>query len=194
MPASPPTPAGSREREVRHRAARIEDWIHDVRERWARRRGHVPTVVPYTGYGSTEWVRVLCRVLLSRPIAADEPSKRRRKRSEQGIRGWRSFTSVPVGDVPVVIEVGGERLEVLADRGGVVDTRVPVALAPGWHRATLQTEGSEPVEAPIWSVPASAPSAALLHGAAVAMLSVSVFTFAHHTAKLAWIAIDSCIV
>ena len=112
----------------------------------------MPTVVPYTGYGSTEWVRVLCRVLLSRPIAADEPSKRRRKRREQGIRGWRSFTSVPVGDVPVVIEVGGERIEVLADRGGVVDTRVPVALAPGWHRATLHTEGAEPVEAPIWIV------------------------------------------
>jgi len=70
MPASPPTPAGSKEREVRHRAARLEDWIHDVRERWARRRGHVPTVVPYTGYGSSEWVRVLCRVLLSKPIAA----------------------------------------------------------------------------------------------------------------------------
>lgn len=152
MPASPPTPAGSRERQVRHRAARLEDWIHDVRERWARRRGHVPTIVPYTGYGSTEWVRVLCRVLLSKPIAADEPSKRRRRRREQGIRGWRSFTSVPVGDVPVIIEVGGERIEVLADRGGVVDTRVPVSLAPGWHRATLQTEGSETVEAPIWIV------------------------------------------
>ena len=100
-----------------------------------------PPIVPYTGYGSTEWVRVLCRVLLSRPIAADEPSKRRRKRSEQGIRGWRSFTSVPVGDVPVVIEVGGERLEVLADRGGVVDTRVPVALAPGWHRSDAAHRG-----------------------------------------------------
>ncbi|MFE6255263.1 App1 family protein [Agromyces sp. NPDC057865] len=152
MPASPPTPAGSKEREVRHRAARLEDWIHDVRERWARRRGHVPTVVPYTGYGSSEWVRVLCRVLLSKPIAPDEPSKRRRRRREQGIRGWRSFTSVPVGDVPVVIEIGGERIEVLADRGGVVDTRVPVALSPGWHQATLRTEGAEPVEAPIWIV------------------------------------------
>ena len=152
MPVSPPTPAGSKERQVRHRAARVEDWIHDVRERWARRRGHVPTVVPYTGYGSTEWVRVLCRVLLSKPIAADEPSKRRRRRREQGIRGWRSFTSVPVGDVPVVIEIGGERIEVLADRGGVVDTRVPVALEPGWHQATLRTEGAEPVEPPIWIV------------------------------------------
>lgn len=149
MPASSPTPHGSRERQVRHRAARIEDWFHDVRSRGARRRGHVPTVVPYTGYGSTEWVRVFCRVLLSKPVAADERSKRRRKRSEQGIRGWRSFTSVPVGDVPVVIDVGGQRIEVLADRGGVVDTTVPASLAPGWHRATLSTEGAEPVEAPI---------------------------------------------
>ena len=152
MPVSPPTPAGSRQRQVRHRAARIEDWIHDVRERWARRRGHVPTIVPYTGYGSTEWVRVLCRVLLSKPIAADEPSKRRRRRREQGIRGWRSFTSVPVGDVPVIIEIGGERIEVLADRGGVVDTRIPVSLMPGWQRATLRASGSESVEAPIWIV------------------------------------------
>jgi len=149
MPVSPPDPPGSREREVRHRAARIEDWIHDVHVRWARRRGQVPTVVPYTGYGSTEWVRVLCRVLLSRPIAADEPSPRRRRRREQGIRGWRSFTSAPVGDVPVVIDIAGQRIEVLADRGGVVDTRIPVSLTPGWHRAKLSTEGGEPVEAPI---------------------------------------------
>ena len=149
MPASTPNPTGSPESQVRHRAARIEDWIHDIRERWARRRGHVPTVVPYTGYGSTEWVRVLCRVLLSRPIAPDEPSKRRRRRGEQGIRGWRSFTSVPVGDVSVVIEIGGARIEVLADRGGVVDTRIPVALTPGWHEARLHTEGSVVAEAPI---------------------------------------------
>ena len=149
MPASTSNPTGSPESPVLHRAARFEDWIHDIRERWARRRGHVPTVVPYTGYGSTEWVRVLCRVLLSRPIAPDEPSKRRRRRGEQGIRGWRSFTSVPVGDVPVVIEIGGARIEVLADRGGVVDTRIPVALTPGWHEALLHTEGSTVVEAPI---------------------------------------------
>ncbi|WP_136707160.1 phosphatase domain-containing protein [Agromyces sp. H66] len=151
MPVSSPTPAGSRERQVRHRAARFEDWVHEIRERWARRRGHLPTVVPYTGYGSTEWVRVFCRVLLTRPLPADA-SKRRRRRREQGIRGWRSFTSVPVGDVPVIIEVGDERIEVLADRGGVVDTRIPVALEPGWHQVSLRTEGSETVEAPVWIV------------------------------------------
>ena len=148
---SSPVPAGSRARQVRHRAARLEDWIHDVRERWARRRGHVPTVMPYTGYGSTEWVRVFCRVLLSKPVA-DDGSKRRRRRREQGIRGWRSFTSVPVGDVPVIIEVAGQSIEVLADRGGVVDTKIPVSLAPGWNEVTIRTKGAEPVDAPVWVV------------------------------------------
>ncbi|MFC5790319.1 DUF2183 domain-containing protein [Agromyces tardus] len=151
MPVSSPLPAGSSARQVRHRAARVEDWFHDFRERWARRRGHVPTVVPYTGYGSTEWVRVFCRVLLSKPVA-DSDSKRRRRRREQGIRGWRSFTSVPVGDVPVTIEVAGQRIEVLADRGGVVDTKIPVQLEPGWTEATLRADGSETVTAPIWVV------------------------------------------
>ncbi|MDR5700754.1 App1 family protein [Agromyces aerolatus] len=148
MPETSPSPVGSRERTTRHGAARFEDWLHDVRERFARRRGHVPTVVPYTGYGSTEWVRVLCRVLLSKPVTGGSGTKRGRTR-EQSIRGWRSFTSVPVGDIPVIIEVGGQRLEVLADRGGVVDTKVPVRLEPGWHRARLYTEGSEPVSAPV---------------------------------------------
>ncbi|WP_350346845.1 phosphatase domain-containing protein [Agromyces sp. G08B096] len=151
MPETSPSPVGSRVRTTRHGAARFEDWLHDVRERFARRRGHVPTVVPYTGYGSTEWVRILCRVLLSKPPkpARRGATTRRRRTREQGIRGWRSFTSVPVGDVPVVIEVGGQRIEVLADRGGVVDTKVPVTLDPGWHVATLRAEGSEPVEAPV---------------------------------------------
>ncbi|WP_372487680.1 App1 family protein [Agromyces atrinae] len=135
-----------------HRAARFEDMIHGFRERWVRRRGHVPTVVPYTGYGSSEWVRIFCRVLLSRPPGTLK-SERRRRRREQGIRGWRSFTSVPVGDVSVTIEVGGQRTTVVADRGGVVDTRIPAQLEPGWHTATLSVAGSKPVEAPIRIVP-----------------------------------------
>ncbi|WP_394552131.1 App1 family protein [Agromyces sp. MMS24-JH15] len=147
MPEPTPMPAGDRARSARHGAARLEDWLHDLRERWARRRGQVPTVVPYTGYGSTEWVRIFCRVLLTRPKPAANGHGRPTR--PPVIRGWRSFTSIPVGDVPVVIEIAGQRIEVLADRGGVVDTRVPVALEPGWHTATLTTAGAVPVEAPI---------------------------------------------
>ena len=61
-----------------HRAARIEDWLHDKREKSARRRGHLATVIPYTGYGTTERVRILCRVLLSKPETPAARSEERR--------------------------------------------------------------------------------------------------------------------
>lgn len=150
MPATPPATPERPIRAARHRAALIEDWFHDLRSRWARARGHVPTIVPYTGYGSTEWVRVFCRVLLSKPVDPARAARRRRRGDRAvGIRGWRSFTSVPVGDMPVRVEIDGRTIEVAADRGGVVDVRIPAELAPGWHRARLSTEGAQDVEAPI---------------------------------------------
>jgi phosphatidate phosphatase APP1 len=135
-----------------HRAARIEDWLHDRRERFARRRGHVPVVIPYAGYGSTEWVRVLCRVLLTKP---EKPGRSARQRAQEqardaGIRGWRSFTSVPVNDVTVTIEINGEEHRVQADRGGVVDTVIPASMNPGRHIIRLRTENSAPVDAPVF--------------------------------------------
>ncbi|TFD64108.1 App1 family protein [Cryobacterium sp. Hh38] len=136
-----------------HRAARIEDWLHDRREHSARRRGYRPTVIPYSGYGSTGWVRILCRVLLAKP---DKPEKRQKRPRadgrDAGIRGWRSFTSVPVNDVTVTIEIDGQTHHVQADRGGVVDTVVPVSLPPGWHVARLHTEFSDVQHAPIFIV------------------------------------------
>ncbi|HEU5222974.1 MAG TPA: phosphatase domain-containing protein [Candidatus Lumbricidophila sp.] len=145
MTASTPH-AGAPVERVHHRAARFEDWLHRARERRARRRGQRPIVVPYTGYGSTEWVRLFCRVVLTKtePAAAERP--------EQRIRGWRSFTSVHVAGAKVTIELDGQRFEVSADRGGVVDIRLDVALRPGWHTATLSAEHSVEVLAPIFVV------------------------------------------
>jgi phosphatidate phosphatase APP1 len=138
-----------------HRAARAEDWLHDKRERFARKRGYLPIVIPYTGYGTTGWVRILCRVLLSKPHPVETTTLQPRRRSsgsDAGIRGWRSFTSVPVNDVTVTIEINGTSHHVRADRGGVVDTVVPVTLTPGWHVALLHTEKSASVEAPLFIV------------------------------------------
>ncbi|MCU1636753.1 MAG: synthase [Cryobacterium sp.] len=134
---------------IMHRAARIEDRLHEIRERFARRRGYRATVIPYTGYGSTEWVRILCRVLLAKPELAEKHSRGARY---AGIRGWRSFTSVPVNDVTVTIDIDGQTHHVRADRGGVVDTVVKVTLSPGWHVAELRTEDSVAVEAPVFIV------------------------------------------
>ena len=50
-----------------HVGMRLEDALHSYREGRARRRGRVQTVLPFTGYGSTEWVRVLGRVILAKP-------------------------------------------------------------------------------------------------------------------------------
>ncbi|MFO7690663.1 MAG: hypothetical protein R6W83_08960, partial [Cryobacterium sp.] len=87
-----------------HRAARLEDWLHERREHSARGRGYRPTVIPFTGYGSTGWVRILCRVLLAHPGKKSLHTQRQRSDgTDAGIRGWRSFTSVPVKDTLVSI-------------------------------------------------------------------------------------------
>ena len=63
-PAFEPTP-------TLHRAARLEDALHAFRAKRARKRGLVPTVIPYSGYGSDDWIRVLGRVLLVRPLSLE---------------------------------------------------------------------------------------------------------------------------
>jgi phosphatidate phosphatase APP1 len=128
---------------IPHFASRVEDWFHDFREKQARRRGHTPTVIPYAGYGSPGWLRVLGRVLLSKPGGAARYKK---------IRGWRSFTSVPINDVAVIITVNGTEHTVSADRGGVIDAVIDAELSPGWHTIEIRTEGSETVLAPIFVV------------------------------------------
>jgi phosphatidate phosphatase APP1 len=135
---------------VLHRAARIEDAFHAFRARRARKRGLIPTVVPFSGYGGDGWIRVLGRVLLVRPLRADAAEKPR----PRNVRGWRSFTSVPAGVVSVTVTAGGEEYHVTADRGGVIDTRLDLRLPAGWNEITMQTEGSGVVRAPVYVVDA----------------------------------------
>ncbi|MFP7760666.1 App1 family protein [Marisediminicola sp. LYQ134] len=141
-----PTAAAAAE-PIIHFAARMEDSFHDFREKRARRRGLEPTVIPYTGYGAPGWVRVLGRVLLT--------TRSVKNGGYASIRGWRSFTSVPVTDVDVVVTIDGTEHAVVADRGGVIDARIEVELAPGWHTAQITCEGSDPVDAPVFVVDTS---------------------------------------
>ncbi|GMA96551.1 hypothetical protein GCM10025881_33750 [Pseudolysinimonas kribbensis] len=123
-----------------HIAARLEDAFHAFRERRARRRGLVPIVVPFTGYGGPGWVRVLGRVVMRRPGPTPDRLA--------GIRGWRSFVSVPVRDAEVVVESGGVRHVIHADRGGVIDQRLEIDLEPGWRELRVSTDG-DAVAAPV---------------------------------------------
>ncbi|MFK3980820.1 App1 family protein [Micromonospora sp. NPDC050397] len=125
-----------------HRAARVEDAVHELLARRLRQRGWPPTIVAYAGYGGPGWARVMGRILLTR-VDPREP-----RRAEK-VRGWRSFVTLPVKDAPVLIEAGGGRHEARTDRSGFVDAVIKADLPPGWGTARLTSPGAEPVEAPV---------------------------------------------
>ncbi len=139
-----------------NRAFRVAHWVADtvnrLRLKAARRRNFVPQTIAYQGYGSTEWVRVLGRVLLTTRQVPGSRADHAAQNGTQNIRGWRAFTSVPIQYTDVEIEIGGVTTLVRADRGGIVDTVVPVALSPGWHTAVLRAEGTEPAKAAIFVI------------------------------------------
>lgn len=138
------TPAQTAE-EILHRAARIEDAFHRWRERRGRKRGLTTTIIPYSSYGSTDWTRILCRVVLTRGTEASK------KRAEK-VRGWRSFFSIPVNSEVVTVTIGSEKVQLTPGRGGVIDEDVTVSLKPGWQTATLDSTGSDATIAHIFVV------------------------------------------
>lgn len=130
-------------------AHRVSHAVNSVRMRLAKRWNFVPQTIAYQGYGSTEWVRVLGRVLLTSHPAPGSGAERAAQKGNQNVRGWRAFTSMPIKFTEVEIEIGGVVTRVKADRGGLVDTVVEVGLAPGWHKAVLRATGTDPVETKI---------------------------------------------
>jgi phosphatidate phosphatase APP1 len=136
------TPAGRPPAVRLHRAARIEDAVHEVIERRLRQRGWKPVITAYTGYGAPGWARVMGRVVLTRSAGV---ARRRLEKT----RGWRSFTTSPVNNAPVLLRVGDRVHETRTDRSGYIDTRVNGDLEPGWATVQLSAEGAESVEAPI---------------------------------------------
>lgn len=127
--------------------------MHEWREKRARKRGYLPTVVPYQGYGASTWVRVLGRVLLTKPPKPGSRAERKLVKREESIRGWRTFTSVPVNRVTVSITIENVVHRVRADRGGVIDTVIDAELSAGWHTVTMRTDDSlETAKAPVFVV------------------------------------------
>ena len=139
--SEPPEPEGRI-----HRLARFENRMHRWRERRARRRGRSATVVPFPGYGGEGWVRVLGRVIVVRP------PKKTKDGEFASVRGWRSYTGIPVSEAPVHIEIGGTVHEFTADRGGVIDCVIPVELEPGWQSFTMSSAEGETVKARVFIV------------------------------------------
>src|SRR5215210_6612600 len=105
-----------------HLPAKAERAVHRWRARRAREAGHQPRVVPYTGYGSTSWIRILGRAVLVKEPAGP-------KSEPTGARGWRNFISAPIENAQIRVEVAGSSHTVSADYGGVIDAMLEVRLS-----------------------------------------------------------------
>ena len=133
---------------ARHIASRLEDHFHQSRARRGLARGLTPLIMPYLGYGYSSpqggWVRVFARAVLARP-GAFENGRHKAQVIEDGIRGFRNFTSPVLPFGKITVHVGGQSFEVEADRGGVIDAKLAVDLKPGWQRVTMCPLGGETV-------------------------------------------------
>lgn len=127
----------------------LNDWIADE----LADRGWEPIVRPYTGYGSTGWVRVLGRVLMT---SDDGPTK-----SVSQSRGWRNFVTAQRGGAEVTIQAGTKTSTAVADEGGVVDHRMECDLEPGWHEVVFRVGDGAPARGAVRVVPEE-PHTALL--------------------------------
>jgi len=137
-----------------HAASLIEDAFHRRSNALLRARGWRTRTISHTGYGSQGFVRVLGRVLLSRPV--DKPQvheadnvvrELRGTRDEQ--RGWRAFVTAGAMDVAVTVTARGRIASAHTDRSGYLDVVIPdPGFDPGWHTVTIEAEGAEPV--PAW--------------------------------------------
>jgi len=125
---------------VRHHAGDPAALLQGVLEDALQQRGWVPRVVPHVGYGTTAWVRVLARVLLSPPGGPRTDSAGAGVPSD--LRGWRRFVSASAVGTAVTVEVDGRSHRVTSDRDGYVDVRVPASLEPGWHRVSVRVTGA----------------------------------------------------
>ncbi|GAB3710558.1 App1 family protein [Mariniluteicoccus flavus] len=130
-------------------AARVEDKLNRQIDQTVRGRGWKERVIGYTGYGSSKFVRVLGRVILTPP----EPDATTRPEAPMTLlerRGWRNFVTAPAINQSVTCTVNGTDYEVVTDRNGYIDLRLPArGLQPGWQEITLQAGGSDPVQVPM---------------------------------------------
>ncbi|WP_258066098.1 MULTISPECIES: App1 family protein [Pseudoclavibacter] len=142
-------------RAVIDNAFRIEDRVRLVRVKLVRKRGYLTVLEPYTGYGTTTWVRALARVHMAPPGSRRRFSLSRllrRKRRESVVRGWRSFARVSAGNVPATVIIDGVRHAVKADRGGIIDINLPASLPPGWNTITFESFDRQTSTAPVFIV------------------------------------------
>ena len=112
------------------------------------KRGWKETVIPYAGYGSSDQLRILGRVVLTPANPRTDLLRAADKFLSQ--RGWRNFMAVPVEHAKVTVTTMDSAIEIEANRGGYIDVRIKnPGLEPGLHHLDLRTPASKVVKAPV---------------------------------------------
>lgn len=127
---------------------RVEDFLNRCIARTLRRRGWHEALVPYTGYGTEDHVRILGRLVLAPP----RPGMPLPNYAAAWLnrRGWRNFVGQPVPKGRATLHIAGETMHLRTDRKGYIDITVKAhRLTPGWHRVRLESPGAAPVDAPV---------------------------------------------
>ncbi|MBB4071941.1 App1 family protein [Canibacter oris] len=131
------------------RAMRFDLWLSEKRESRARKKGKLATVVPFMGYGSTSWIRVLGRVALLSSDGTGAPHLDGRFQDGR-VRGWRSFMIVHDSHALIDVFLGNTKIgQVKADSGGVIDSKLETNLPVGRHTLTLISEDGVKSQAPL---------------------------------------------
>src|SRR5699024_814208 len=122
-----------------HFSARIEDGVHRRLTPFLRNRGWRPRTIPYTGYGNSDFVRVLGRVVMGRRMEAQAKVEQATTAEALGgagcnQRGWRSYIAAPGGYIPVRSRSGEAEYRTKTDPSGYFDYTSPTPdLTPGWQ-------------------------------------------------------------
>ncbi|WP_433955493.1 App1 family protein [Janibacter indicus] len=141
-----------------HAAAIFEDaWNRQVAGAM-RRRGWGTRVLAHTGYGSTDRIRVLGRVLMTRrpyaPAAADARATWLELRTaDNERRGWRVFFTTAAPGEPVTVTIGEREFRTRVDRSGLLDlTITDHGLKPGWHDLSISSPRAADTTAAVFVV------------------------------------------
>lgn len=129
-------------------AARVEEFLDRRIEGVLRGLGWRERVICYTGYGTSESIRVLGRVVLVPKRARGGLGKATEDLIKR--RGFRNFFSAACVRAAVTITVGDQVISATTDRGGYIDERIRNHDLPsGWQQVRIRSRTSKMASADV---------------------------------------------
>lgn len=108
---------------------KAETKLNALTTKRSKSAGWKPKIIGFTGYGNTDRVRILGRVLMQDP-----------HRKIVTKRGFWQFFTVELADFPVTITVGNRTVETTSDSNGYIEALISDhGLEPGWHEVTISS-------------------------------------------------------